>query len=208
MGELVSGLPNQRLDSWKSIAEYLSRDVRTVIRWEKQRGLPIHRVPGGRKHSVFAFTGALDAWMMGSDEVSKPAGERVLAVLPLTNNSGESDLDYLAEGLTDSLISRLSQIPSLRVLARSTVGRYRSSEVDPIAAARELNAQIALSGILRKHADQLQISLEMLDPHDGSQICGVQRTLSLDQIWGREADIAEQIATALNVHLAVEPQLH
>jgi TolB-like protein len=202
MGELLSGLPSQRLDSWKSIAEYLSRDVRTVIRWEKERGLPVHRVPGGRKHSVFAFKRALDAWMLNTDT------ERVLAVLPFSNDSGEEDLDPLADGLTESLISLLSQIPTLRVLARSTVFRYRIPDLDPLAAARELKAQIALTGILRKHADQLQISLEMLDPYDGSQICGFQRMHSLDETWGHEGDIAEQIASALHAHLAVEQQAH
>lgn len=204
MGELLSGPPNQRLDSWKSIAEYFCRDVRTVIRWEKERGLPIHRVPGGKKHSVFAFTRALDAWMMSLDEDTSSEGERILAVLPFANDSGEDDLNYLADGLTESLISRLSQIPSLRVLARSTVFRYRTGEVDPLAAARELKAQIALTGILRKHADQLQISLEMLDPHDGSQIWGCQRTHPLDHIWVDEGELAEQIATRLHAHLAAE----
>src|ERR1051326_8246618 len=51
-----------RLTSWKEIATYLGREVRTVIRWEKERGLPVHRVPGGQGRSVFAFTDELDRW--------------------------------------------------------------------------------------------------------------------------------------------------
>lgn len=54
---------NGRLDSWKEIADYLKRDVRTAIRWEKQRGLPIHRVPGGKRQAVFAHRQEIDAWM-------------------------------------------------------------------------------------------------------------------------------------------------
>jgi Tol biopolymer transport system component len=57
------GDPKRRLDSWKEIADYLRRDVRTVIRWEKQRQLPVHRIPGGKRHTVFAFTDEIDAWM-------------------------------------------------------------------------------------------------------------------------------------------------
>ena len=54
-----------RLASWKEIAAYLRREVRTVIRWEKERGLPVHRVPGGKGRSVFAFTDELDNWATG-----------------------------------------------------------------------------------------------------------------------------------------------
>jgi hypothetical protein len=53
----------RRLDSWKEVAAYLGRDVRTVQRWEKMDRLPVHRVPGGRSRSVFAFSSELDAWM-------------------------------------------------------------------------------------------------------------------------------------------------
>jgi len=57
--------PNSRLDSWKEIAEYLRRDTRTVMRWEKERGLPVHRVPGGTRHGVFAYRAEIDAWIQG-----------------------------------------------------------------------------------------------------------------------------------------------
>lgn len=59
-------VPQRRLDSWKAIADYLGRDVRTAIRWEKERQLPVRRVPGGRARSVFAFAEELDAWMAGA----------------------------------------------------------------------------------------------------------------------------------------------
>lgn len=52
-----------RLDSWKEIADYLGRDVRTVIRWEKDKALPVHRVPGGKHHSVFAYREEIDVWL-------------------------------------------------------------------------------------------------------------------------------------------------
>lgn len=58
--------PQARLDSWKAIAEYLRRDVATVRRWEKELGLPVRRVPGGRGRSVFAYTTEIDAWLTAS----------------------------------------------------------------------------------------------------------------------------------------------
>ncbi len=63
---MAENAKNRRLDSWKEIATYLARDVRTVIRWEKRRGLPIHRVPGGGRNAVFAFPGEIDKWILGS----------------------------------------------------------------------------------------------------------------------------------------------
>jgi hypothetical protein len=53
-----------RLDSWKAIAEYLGRNVRTATRWAEERGMPVHRVPGGKRGAVFAFTGEIDAWLI------------------------------------------------------------------------------------------------------------------------------------------------
>lgn len=55
--------PNDRLDSWKQIADHLGRDVRTTMRWERERGLPVHRVPGGRSRTVFAYAAELDRWL-------------------------------------------------------------------------------------------------------------------------------------------------
>jgi len=57
--------PKRRLDSWKEIADYLGREVRTAIRWEKEKQLPVHRVPGGKRQAVFAFTDEIDNWMVG-----------------------------------------------------------------------------------------------------------------------------------------------
>jgi hypothetical protein len=57
-------IANDRLNSWKDIAAYLDRDVRTVIRWE-ENGLPVYRVPGGKRQAVFAYRAEIDAWMHG-----------------------------------------------------------------------------------------------------------------------------------------------
>lgn len=69
-----------RLDSWKTIAEYLGRDIRTVMRWETERKLPIRRVPGGRGRTVFAFQAEIDEWLaQASADRSEPAAPEVIA---------------------------------------------------------------------------------------------------------------------------------
>jgi hypothetical protein len=76
----------QRLTSWKEIAAYLGRDVRTVLRWEKQRGLPVHRVPGATGRVVFAYRDELDAWVRGGTDPTVEADAAI--VPPLVPNSG------------------------------------------------------------------------------------------------------------------------
>src|SRR6516165_4081692 len=65
--ELPQNPGNERLDSWKEIAGFFARDERIVKRWEKERGLPVHRVPGGGRGTVFAFTEELSAWLRSSE---------------------------------------------------------------------------------------------------------------------------------------------
>jgi hypothetical protein len=81
-----SNRDNARLDSWKDIASYLRRDVRTVIRWEKQKGLPVRRVPGGQRQSVFAYTAELDSWLRR--EETEPHG---LKPIPQTEVNGAAE---------------------------------------------------------------------------------------------------------------------
>ena len=69
----LSSASNARIDSWKEIAAYLGRDVRTAIRWEKDKGLPVHRVPGGQRKAVFAYTAELDAWLKREDSAELAA---------------------------------------------------------------------------------------------------------------------------------------
>ena len=92
----------KRLDSWKEIADYLKRDVTTVCRWEKEKGLPVHRLPGGARQAVFAYEEEIDAWISGGKEQGSssavlhefhpipnvPAEPRVVAA-PNTLHSGE-----------------------------------------------------------------------------------------------------------------------
>ncbi len=71
-----SSVITDRLDSWKEIGAYLGRDARTVIRWEKEKGLPVHRIPGGRRQGVFAFRHELDAWLAGQGHSNDAAANQ------------------------------------------------------------------------------------------------------------------------------------
>ncbi|MGH9204916.1 MAG: serine/threonine protein kinase, partial [Vicinamibacterales bacterium] len=99
-----------------------------------------------------------------------------VAVLPLTNVNQVEDLDYLSDGLTDSLINSLSLVPQLRVLARSTVFRYKSQPIDPIAIGHELGVHAVLTGRVSRRGDQLVVGAELVNVNEGTQIWGAQVT--------------------------------
>lgn len=78
----MNGVGNggERLDSWKAIAAYLGRDTGTVRRWERTRGLPVHRVPGGKGSSVFAYKSEIDSWLQSApQETPAEPGSEVIA---------------------------------------------------------------------------------------------------------------------------------
>src|SRR5262249_12282722 len=78
-----------------------------------------------------------------------------LAILPLANAASDPGMEYLSEGITESIINSLSQLPKLRVIPRSTVFRYKGGEVDPQQAGREMNVRAVLSGRVLQLGDSL-----------------------------------------------------
>lgn len=133
--------------------------------------------------------------------VSEDQEYNSLAVLPLTNDNAEPNLDYLSEGITDSIINRLSQSTGLRVVARSIAFRYKGSDVEPQQVGRELNVQQVLSGRLVQLGDRLIIKVELIDVAKGWQLWGEQYNRESSDILTVEKEIAEHIAEALHLTL-------
>jgi len=73
----MPGSPTQRLDSWKAVAAFLGRDVSTVRRWEKETGLPVHRVAGNKRHAVYAYTDELDLWLRQAAPAAPPTVDTI-----------------------------------------------------------------------------------------------------------------------------------
>ncbi|PYV33260.1 MAG: hypothetical protein DMG22_10585 [Acidobacteria bacterium] len=87
----MASVGNERLDSWKEIAEYLRRDITTVIRWEREKGLPVHRVPGGKRHAVFAYRQQIDAWLANGDSGARNgAASQAASSFPSATHAGET----------------------------------------------------------------------------------------------------------------------
>jgi non-specific serine/threonine protein kinase len=124
-----------------------------------------------------------------------------LAVLPFANASADPEMDYLSEGITESLIQNLSQLPKLRVMARSTVFRYKGREVDPQTVGRELNVGAVLTGRVLQHGNSLMIGTELADTADGSRLWGERYHRKLGDIFATQEEIAKEISERLRLKL-------
>jgi serine/threonine-protein kinase len=127
-----------------------------------------------------------------------------LAILPFENASGDSDAEYLSDGITESIINSLSQLPNLRVMARSTVFRYKGKNPDTLTVARELNVRGVLSGRVFQRGDRLMIKAELVDSADGAQIWGEQFNRQLNDIFAIEEEISREISEKLRLKLTGE----
>ena len=125
-----------------------------------------------------------------------------LAVLPFVNATRDDELEYLGDGLTESLINNLSQIPKLRVMARGTVYRYKGRDADPQQIGRELGVKAVLSGRIVQVADRFRIAVELVNASDGSQIWGSQFTRPPSDLLLVEEEIAGEITEALKLSMA------
>ncbi len=124
-----------------------------------------------------------------------------IAVLPLVNDVQDADLDYLCDGVTESVTNKLSQIAGLRVMARSTVFHYKGKGADPRAAGRELGVRAVLSGHVLQRGDTMTISVELTNVADGSLIWGEQYNRKPTDVLRVLDEIAPEIAAALKLQL-------
>jgi serine/threonine-protein kinase len=130
---------------------------------------------------------------------------RSLAVLPIAADHEHADHQYIAEGLTESLINSLSQMPRLRVMARSTVVRCCSTDVDdPRAVGRELGVQAVLTGRLTQRGETFAVSVALIDVEDGTQLWGTILHRPPRDLFTLQADIAHELTAALSVRLTRE----
>ncbi len=124
-----------------------------------------------------------------------------LAVLPFENASGDRENEYLSDGITASLINILATVPKLRVMAQSTVFRYKGREMDPLAIGHELNVRAVLTGRMLQSGGSLRIGTELVDVATGCQLWGAQYDRKPGDIFAVQDEISVEISTKLRLQL-------
>ena len=129
-----------------------------------------------------------------------------LAVMPFGNVGGDSNTEYLSDGLTESLIDRLSRLPNLKVISRSAVFRYKGQNVDAKQAAHALNVEAILTGQVTQRGDDLSINIELVDGRDESHIWGAHYDRKLEDILAVQQDMTREISQRLRIEFTGEKQ--
>jgi serine/threonine protein kinase/Tfp pilus assembly protein PilF len=134
----------------------------------------------------------------GSQEISS------VAVMPFVNASNDPNTEYLSDGLTESLINSLSQIPNLTVMSRSSVFHYKGRDVDPQAVAHDLKVQGVITGRIVQRGDQLIISAELIDARTNRNLWGDRYDRKLSDVLAVQQDITGAISARLRERLSGE----
>ncbi len=205
---------DDRLDSWKEIAAYLRRGVRTVRRWEHDEGLPVHRHVHRVLGSVYAFKSEIDRWRDGSRRGAgrpttgsrrvRATGVRSIAVLPFVNLSTDRENEYFADGLTDEVTSGLSRIGALRVTSRTSAMTFKGTNQDVGSIARALGARYILEGSVRRAADRLRITARLIDGPGDTLLWADAWDGSLEDVFAMQERLARAIIEALEVRLSTD----
>ena len=127
-----------------------------------------------------------------------------LAVLPFAESVGEGKDEYLADGITEGVINNLSQVPGLRVMARSTVFRFKGKDSDPQQAGATLKVDAVVTGHITERGDTLTVQAELVRVADGTQIWGKQFTRKMEDVASLQGEIAQNIASKLRQQLTGE----
>ena len=228
----VTPAPGLRLDSWKEIATHLKRSPRTVRRWEREEGLPVHRHLHRKQGTIYAFSGEIDAWLKrrakaestghaagpptpgpspgptrNSEQQPPPGRPIVLAVLPLRNLSRDPAQEWFSDGLTDEIISQVGEFSPerLRVIAFTSVTQYKQSAKSTEQIGHELGADYVLEGGVRRYGRRVRVTARLIAARDQAGIWAESFEIQLPPLFSLQQGLARQLVGALSAKLRVTP---
>jgi len=138
------------------------------------------------------------SWIRGKSNTQKVTS---LAVLPFVNATADPNNEYLSDGLTESLIGTLSQLPNFKVMARSTVFRFKGNQDDPQKIGQALQVGAVLMGRVTQHGDELGVQADLVNAADGTEIWGSHYARKLADITQVQTDITRDVSNKLQIHL-------
>jgi len=203
---LQKALAKNRDERYQSMRDF-AVDLRRLLNDPDARAAPaLRRVSRAR---IFWLAGAVVVVVAGAGLGvyrlnGRDAPIRSVAVMPFANTAADSEMDYLADGLTDQIIDRLSQAPGLKVMSHSAVFHYKGRESSPLTAGRELGVVAVLVGRLTTRSNAIAIQLELVSVADGSHIWGGQYYRPLSEVMTLQREIPVDISAKLRLRLERE----
>ena len=152
-------------------------------------------IAGAISVSLF-FLGRYTSSKQGSEVAAKS-----IAVLPFDNQNRDPDTEYLSDGIPESIIHSLSQLPNLKVMSRNSVFHYKGKNTDAQAVAKDLKVQAVLTGRMTQRGDAVSISVELINAQDNSEIWGQQYNRKLADVFVVQEEIAREISEKLSLKL-------
>ena len=139
---------------------------------------------------------------------SRPRGGAInsVAVLPFVNTSNDPNMEYLSDGISEALINSLTELQQLRVIARSTVFRYKGKEVDPQTVGRELNVRALLMGRVRQNGDNLNVQVDLVDTNTGAELWGREYERKSSDVLSVKQAIVREVTDGLRLRLSGDEQ--
>jgi TolB-like protein len=131
-----------------------------------------------------------------------------IAVIPFVNASGDPNNEYLSDGITESIINSLSQLPNLGVIARNSAFHYKGKDADATTVGRELNVRSILTGRVLQRGDNLSISVELVDTANNHQLWGQKYNRNVADVFAVQEEIAKEISEKLRVKLSGTERQH
>jgi len=155
---------------------------------------------------VFAAIAIIVAFVVlyhlrSSSATTEHATTKSIAVLPFENASGNADVEYLSDGMTETLINSLAQLPNLSVKARTSVFRYKNQDVSPQLVGKELGVQAVVTGRMVQHGDDLTLFLSLVDATTENQLWGKQYNQKLTDLLRLQTQIAQDVSENLKAKL-------
>ncbi len=184
-------------------ASDLLADLKRLKRQSESSQVALHTAPEAKRNQlwiwiaagvvVIALVAAL-AWRLRS---VRSAQIDSIAVLPFTNVGADASADYLSDGITESLIASLTHVPDLKVKSRNSVFRYKGKDVDAQKVGSELGVSALVSGRVTPHGDDVEVSAELTDVRDNTELWGQHYSGKSTQIIALEQQMAGDLAAKL-----------
>ena len=216
----VAETPDRPLTSWKEIAAYLGVSVRTAQRWEAE-GLPVRRHQHAKLSSIYAYVNEVAAWWDARPDPARQTDRRLpvplsptrshhkssIAVLPFLNLDREQRTEILSDGLTEDLITALSQSRNLKVVARTSTLHFRGKPMDIRDVGAQLGVETVLEGSMRAEGKRMRVTAQLINAADGCHLWAQRFDREVDDPFDLQDELSRAIVQSLRIQLGAGERL-